>query len=567
MGVNQKDKPTGVDKIIDIWQLALYNGLTNNKGWLNYESYARVYKDIDNDGNVNPLDFITNNDYNPVSTDDRFTVTSFFLVSDDSDEINGLTESVISVIFQIDLNKLYTSTPHRFDEELINDVKAINRNLDGRFRDEKVLRGIEKVYSEFDTDKIKEGLRDRHPYNVVRFDMTVRYQYNCGDVYASTGLTCDIGVTVSVTTVSSLGGSDGTATANDTDGQGNISYLWTTSDGSIPAGEEIKKTATGLTEGTYEVTVTDDAILSPACTAINSGVVVVECNLAVTVSVVDESQEGLNDGSATANITGDQGIITYLWNDPLAQTTQTATNLAPNTYEVLVTDSVTAGCTASDSGTVAAGAAANVLLFDNVNDFIEFASTVSYSTNQDYTVSFEVNPTTALGQDYILMGTGAKNYISLDFTNDRAVIRAAGSTLEFDLTGFTAGVWTTIIVVRSGGNGTMRVYQDGVESSTGSIVNNFAGNFTQVSHSASSGNNSPLGAKLDNVFLLTGTAADSTERAAIVADPDQAQTIMGAATLEYLLDGTGTDSTAIDTSGNGNTGTLTNFTSTPWVPR
>ena len=264
MGVNRKNKPTGVDKIIDTWQLALYNGLVNKKGWSNYESYPRVYKDIDNDGNVNPLDFITNNDYNPVSTDDRFTVTSFFLVSDDSDEINGLTESVISVIFQIDLNKLYTSTPHRFDEELINDVKAINRNLDGRFKDEKVSRGIEKVYSEFDTDKIKEGLRDRHPYNVVRFDMAVRYQYNCGDVYATTGAVCDIAVDVSTTPPDTFGGNNGTATANVTGTvNGTLTYLW-----DAAAGNQTTETATGLSAGTYSVVVTDS--LPDSCTATDS---------------------------------------------------------------------------------------------------------------------------------------------------------------------------------------------------------------------------------------------------------------------------------------------------------
>ncbi len=76
------------------------------------------------------------------------------------------------------------------------------------------------------------------------------------------------------------------------------------------------------------------------------------CVVGVTVSTTDETVLGANDGTATANVTNAQGNITYLWDDPLAQTTQTATGLAPRTYTVIASDDN--GCTATDSGTVAA---------------------------------------------------------------------------------------------------------------------------------------------------------------------------------------------------------------------
>jgi len=84
-------------------------------------------------------------------------------------------------------------------------------------------------------------------------------------------ITCNIAVTVSVTDETIVGANDGTATANDTGGQGTITYLWTTSDGSIPAGQETNQTATGLSPGTYTVLVTDD--ITAGCTATDSGTV------------------------------------------------------------------------------------------------------------------------------------------------------------------------------------------------------------------------------------------------------------------------------------------------------
>ena len=47
-----------------------------------------------------------------------------------------------------------------------------------------------------------------------------------------------------------------------------------------------------------------------------------------------------SDGSATVNVTGNQGTVTsYLWDDMAAQTTQTATGLIAGNYSVIVTDS------------------------------------------------------------------------------------------------------------------------------------------------------------------------------------------------------------------------------------
>ncbi|MFB6305627.1 MAG: T9SS type A sorting domain-containing protein [Flavobacteriales bacterium] len=56
---------------------------------------------------------------------------------------------------------------------------------------------------------------------------------------------------------------------------------------------------------------------------------------------------GQNDGKATALPTGGAGEYSYQWNDTLAQTSQTATNLYAGIYDVIVTDQN--GC--KDTGT------------------------------------------------------------------------------------------------------------------------------------------------------------------------------------------------------------------------
>jgi len=59
-------------------------------------------------------------------------------------------------------------------------------------------------------------------------------------------------------------------------------------------------------------------------------------------SAVFDASCGVNDGQATVLPSGGTAPYTYLWSDPAAQTTQTATNLARGTYTVTVTDNF--GC-------------------------------------------------------------------------------------------------------------------------------------------------------------------------------------------------------------------------------
>jgi len=135
---------------------------------------------------------------------------------------------------------------------------------------------------------------------------------------------------------------NGSATVDASGGTVNSDYQYMWSD---PLGQTTS-TATGLSAGVYIVTVTDNN----QCTAITEVLVDSPPDLVLITSTTDVSGVGLNDGTATATPSGGSPGYTYSWSDPLGQTTQIATGLAPGNYMVTVTDDN--GCSISETITI-----------------------------------------------------------------------------------------------------------------------------------------------------------------------------------------------------------------------
>ncbi|MBI4645980.1 MAG: T9SS type A sorting domain-containing protein [Bacteroidia bacterium] len=148
--------------------------------------------------------------------------------------------------------------------------------------------------------------------------------------------------TVIISTVdANCGAADGEATANVAGGTLPYSYLW-----NDPLAQTTA-TATGLFAGTYNVTITDGA----GCTNVETATVNNAGGLTISISsTTDVSCNGLCDGEAVVTITGGTPPFTYMWDDPGAQTTDTASNLCAGTYNVTVTDND--GCIAFASATI-----------------------------------------------------------------------------------------------------------------------------------------------------------------------------------------------------------------------
>lgn len=134
------------------------------------------------------------------------------------------------------------------------------------------------------------------------------------------------GFTVSLTPtpVDCADGAGGAVETSIEGGSGDFSYSWNTGDTTM--------NLSGLTAGTYSVTVTDN---QTSCTATASVDVTAPDGLTCQVVIVEESQAG-NDGEVTVEVEGGTAPFSYLWST--GDTTQTISGLGQGSYSVTVTD-------------------------------------------------------------------------------------------------------------------------------------------------------------------------------------------------------------------------------------
>ena len=140
----------------------------------------------------------------------------------------------------------------------------------------------------------------------------------------------------------SCGSADGLGFVTVSGGSLPYTYLWNDSLA------QTTDTATGLSAGVYSVSIWD----SVGCQRIQS--ILVSDSGAASTSIVLISNitcTGSADGSATVSVTGGSPPFTYLWDDPGAQTNDTATGLIAGTHVVSVIDSN--GCNSAASITIA----------------------------------------------------------------------------------------------------------------------------------------------------------------------------------------------------------------------
>jgi hypothetical protein len=160
------------------------------------------------------------------------------------------------------------------------------------------------------------------------------------------------------TNLSCNGGSNGAASvAAATGGAGGYTYNWTPGN---PTGDGTTS-VTGLTAGTYTVTVTD----ANSCTATRSFTITQPTAInTATGSQTNVSCNGGTNGSATVTPSGGTGTYTYSWS-PSGGTAATASGLSAGTYTVTVTDANS--CTATRSFTITQPTAINTATGSQTN--------------------------------------------------------------------------------------------------------------------------------------------------------------------------------------------------------
>lgn len=130
-----------------------------------------------------------------------------------------------------------------------------------------------------------------------------------------------------VTDVSCNGGSDGSITVSmSATAATSYTYAWTPSGGAAAV-------ASGLTAGTYSVTVTDNF----GCVANSQAVVAEPLVLTLGFTSTNVSCNGGSDGTINATVNGGTTAYSYVWS-PSVGSTPTVSSLPINTYSLTVTD-------------------------------------------------------------------------------------------------------------------------------------------------------------------------------------------------------------------------------------
>ncbi len=132
---------------------------------------------------------------------------------------------------------------------------------------------------------------------------------------------------------------------------GGANYAWNFGDGATLSSPSPTASHTFATQGVYVVTV----LVTNGCG--NTATYSLSVNVngaggpAITVSsLLSPTCVGGNNGKAKISVANGQMPYTYLWNDPIAQTSDSVTNLLPGVYHVTVTDNI--GCIAGHNITI-----------------------------------------------------------------------------------------------------------------------------------------------------------------------------------------------------------------------
>ncbi|MCB9449039.1 MAG: T9SS type A sorting domain-containing protein [Flavobacteriales bacterium] len=190
---------------------------------------------------------------------------------------------------------------------------------------------------------------------------------------------------------------------------------------------------TGLTAGSYGVTVTDNN----GCKSTENVQVKSPKPVKLNMSAVNESCYNCADGSATVGASGGTQPYTYQWNDANSQTTATATGLVSGTYYVTVTDAN--GCTGMDSVMV---------------DFTVGVHTLVV----DHTVNLYPNPT----RDVVYMsGEGLKDMLSVQIFDmaGRMIDAPVSEDHVMSLANYQSGIYLVKVNFGDQSYKTFRIYK------------------------------------------------------------------------------------------------------------
>ncbi len=306
--------------------------------------------------------------------------------------------------------------------------------------------------------------------------------------------------------VSCNGGNDGQATASASGGSVALDYTYTWS--TVPV--QSTATVTGLSVGTYTVTISDDN----ACSVTSEVIINEPSILGVNITNTLISCNGGNNGTATATGNGGtsaSGDYLYAWSTIPQQNTATATNLVAGTYTVTVTDdnacTVTGSVTLTDPTLVTATAGLDQNVSCNGgNDGQATATGAGGTIALDYSYAWSTTP---IQNTATATGLPAGTY-TVTITDDNACSATDEVTITEPIA-ITASVITDQNVSCNGGN-------DGQATATGAngtiaLDYSYAWSTTPIQNTATA---SGLSAGTYTVTITDDNACSATDEVTIM---------------------------------------------------
>ena len=165
-------KTYNLDSIIQDLQTRLYNHLVIKWGTDKIDAYGRVYKNEKEGKTIPEVYNATAKGYKEVLYNGQ---SCFFFVDDDNhpciDNDHEFTTNV-KLCFMLNLDDIKAET-ERVDEDVKKDVVTFLSVNDYQFRMNGYIKGIDNVFREFDTHKIKNNYM--HPLHVFAIETEFSY--------------------------------------------------------------------------------------------------------------------------------------------------------------------------------------------------------------------------------------------------------------------------------------------------------------------------------------------------------------------------------------------------------
>ncbi|HRP39175.1 MAG TPA: gliding motility-associated C-terminal domain-containing protein [Chitinophagales bacterium] len=313
---------------------------------------------------------------------------------------------------------------------------------------------------------------DRATLTQGNYSITVTDANNCTATISAT-INEPAGVPLSVSAAdANCFGANGSATASPSVGQSPYTYQWS-------AGNSTTAIA-ALPAGNYTVTST----ATDGCKQIGSFAIAEPTQISITNTSNNLKCNGDNSGSIKVSASGGVGNLSFTWN-PNVSSTDSASQLAAGTYNIIVTDGN--NCTSTNTVTLNEPTTLQLTAFptattcNGLSDGSILSNATGGTPTFTYTATNNTNNYTSANGIFSNLAAGVYTVVATDVngcTVSAALTINEPTAVSYTLNNTDATCYRysdgIIEVIPSGGTPGYRLLRDGMDSSTSGIYTNLA---------------------------------------------------------------------------------------------